>query len=431
MAIINTLRQRYDGFINAISGVGTPRDLGSRNQHTMISRPDLKYYNAVYAQSALYAKIIDLFPEAGLRKWIDYTHDRKEQIDAAVDQLDLIEAQERAAKKERKDGGSVVYCDVDDGQEHDQPLNLDRVTAFNAVTVFEGEYVSPMNPDRSGLAEVYQISGNGETMYIHRSRLLMFDGIEVADDCFSQYPGMTRASISARVLPSVQRYEMVLNNMGALSAKMLVGVWKMFDLNQIVDGEDNEDFKGRLEAQRQGVSLINDVVIDSQDEYALLTPNLTGLNDILQPAAHNLVAVSGIPHTVLLGESPGASLGASGGSQERDWNKAVSAYQESNLRANIQKALNMICAALKTEPVVFTFNSLDEPDLKSMAETRKIMSEADSKYIADGVLLPEEIRKARFDGGFSVETQLNDAAYMQELALDRIADEQATTSEIS
>lgn len=91
----------------------------------------------------------------------------------------------------------------------------------------------------------------------------------------------------------------------------------------------------------------------------------------------------------------------------------------------------MICAALKTEPVVFEFNALDEPDIKAMAETRKIMSEADSKYIADGVLLPEELRKSRFEGGFSVETQLDDAAYMQELALDRIADEQATTSEIS
>ena len=121
-----------------------------------------------------------------------------------------------------------MYCDVDDGQEHDQPLDLDRVTAFNAVTVFEGEYVSPMKPDRSGLAEVYQISGNGETMYIHRSRLLMFDGIEVADDCFSQYPGMTRASISARVLPAVQRYEMVLNNMGAISAKN--ARWRLEDV---------------------------------------------------------------------------------------------------------------------------------------------------------------------------------------------------------
>lgn len=431
MAIINNLKQRYDGFLSAISGVGTSRDVGMSSTFKPGGRVNYRAYNAIYAESALFARIIDLHPEAGLRKWIDYNHDRKEQIDDAIKRLGLIKALERAAKKERLHGGSVVYCDIDDGQEVDQPLNLDRVRSFNAVTVFEGEYVNPIKPDRAGLAEVYQLSGSGMTMYIHRSRLLLFPGIEVADDCFHDYEGMNRESISRRVIPAVQRYEMVLNNMGALSAKMLVGVWKMFELNELVHQKAEDDIKGRLEAQRKGVSLINDVVIDSQDEYSLLTPNLTGLNDILQPAAHSLVAVSGIPHTVLLGESPGASLGATGGSQERDWYKSVSAYQESNLYDQIQQALDMITAALSVDPVSFEFNPLDAPDMKSMSETRKAMAETDQKYIDMGVLLPEEVRQSRFEGGFSVETQLDDDAYMQELALDRIADEQTTETSVS
>lgn len=430
MAIIKNIKKRYDGFLSAISGVGTSRDVGQTTAFS-ISTVNLRSYNAVYAESAVFARIIDLFPEEGLRNWIDFTHDRKEQIDEMVDALRIVKAIERAAKKERLHGGSVVYCDIDDGQPHDQPLNLDRARSFNAVTVFEGEYVTPVNPDRSGMAEVYQLQGETETIFIHRSRLLLFPGIEVADDMFKDFPGMCRGSISQRVMQSVQRYEMVLNNMGTLSSKMLVGVWKLMGLNELIDNDTDEAFKARLEAKRMGVSLVNDVVIDSEDTYELLTPTMTGLQDVLNPAVHNLVAVSGIPHTKLLGESPGASLGATGGSQERDWNKAVSAYQESCLRDVIQQVLDMICAVLRTDKVVFEFNPIDAPDLKTMAETRKIMADADSVYIADGVLLPEEVRKARFDGGFSVETQLDDAAYMAELDLDRIADEQTTETGVS
>ena len=149
----------------------------------------------------------------------------------------------------------------------------------------------------------------------------------------------------------------------------------------------------------------------------------------MQPATHNLVAVSGIPHTVLLGESPGASLGATGGSQERDWHKTVSAYQESRLYDLIRQALNMITAVLKTDPVKFVFKPLDAPDMKTIAETHKIQAEADSKYIADGVLLPEEVRNSRFNGGFSTETELDEKIYMAEIDLDRVADEQTTETD--
>jgi len=214
-------------------------------------------------------------------------------------------------------------------------------------------------------------------------------------------------------LKPIRRRESILNNIESLSGRMVIPVWQMDGLNDLVDDDDNQTIKERMQARLLGESMVHSVVIDGMDKFNMVSVNLTGLKELLAPADKDIVQASDIVHTKLFGESPGASLGATGGSQERDHNKSISGYQEDKMRDHIQRVLDLIIFLLKSnEPVDFTFNPLDEPTLLDMAKVHTEQAKADQVYEAMDVLSVEEIRESRFGGGeYSVNTKLDEAAY--------------------
>ena len=87
----------------------------------------------------------------------------------------------------------------------------------------------------------------------------------------------------------------------------------------------------------------------------------------------------------------------------------------------------MITASLSADQVAeFFFPPLDVPSEKEQSETRLNMARADSLWINDGVKAPEEVR-ARFEGGFTIDHDLDDAIYNTEIDLSAL-DEQTTTT---
>ena len=74
----------------------------------------------------------------------------------------------------------------------------------------------------------------------------------------------------------------------------------------------------------------------------------------------------------------------------------------------------------------FFFPPLDVPSQKEESETRLNIARADSLWINDGVKAPEEVR-ARFEGGFTIDHDLDDAIYNTEIDLSAL-DEQTTTT---
>ena len=417
-----TKDNRQDGFYNALNSVGTSRDQGTQTQWRSRGWIVKEKLDEVYAENALFAKIINLYPDDGLRRWIDYNHDMAEQINELIDMLMLKKQLRRAARRERLHGGCAIFMDIDDGQEPDQPLNYDNIRSINKLMVFENDYIFPFDYKRSGDPEMYQLQSYEMSAMVHASRLLVFPGIEVSDD-YKYYNSGWGESVGRRVLEAVERREMALNALQSLSGRMVIPVWGIEGLTQLVDDDDNESLKNRMQAKLIGESIVNSVVIDTNDKFEMLSVNLSGIKELMMPLDRDVIQVSGIPHTKLFGESPGASLGATGGSQERDWHKTVAAYQEDNLRHPIQQFLNIVTAMMKTDKVKFEFNPLDEPSMSDMANVHLNQARADQIYEQLGVLLPEEIRNSRFANGYSLGTELDDELYGQQLNLDMLSDE--------
>ncbi|MNS80563.1 hypothetical protein D3C72_1142450 [compost metagenome] len=183
-------------------------------------------------------------------------------------------------------------------------------------------------------------------------------------------------------------------------------------------GDSEEDQGGaealtiRMRNLDQSRSLVRALVMDEDEEFSKLSTNVSGLDKLLTSTERRLTAESGMPHTKLLGESPGASLGEGGTDQERNWYDFVATRQDKILRRPVRDLVELLMLeTIKTIPDewALVFKSLWQLDDKEAAELRRIQSETDERYFRIGSLHAEEIARNRFRAeGYSTETTLDE-----------------------
>ena len=384
---------RMDGFMSALTSVGTSRDIGTSVSYTSERTLSKSEIDCLYEENALFAKCIDKLPSDGLRKWLDYNHDDKEAIDKRVKELKLKSLIKRGKIKERKDGGAAIFMDVDDGQEAEMPLNLDNVKKIYSFELFDCDYVYPLLGDDARIAEYFTISGSA--LKIHRSRMIVFPGIEVSESHVINNRGWG-ARYSARLYKPVEAYTLTHQSVTGLAQTLVIDVWGINELNDMIDDDDDQPLKERFTANLAGQSLVNAVVIDSQDSYEKLVTNVTGVAELENSAERWLIAASGYPHTTLLGEGTSAGLSGEGGSENREYNETVQAWQEDEAREPIEQGLEVITAELDSETVSFQFEPLEVPTQLEMAEVHLKQAQADQKYFEMGVAVCSRDTKLTF-----------------------------------
>ena len=124
-------------------------------------------------------------------------------------------------------------------------------------------------------------------------------------------------------------------------------------------------------------------------------------------------AVTGIPLTFLLGQSP-QGLNATGKGEERIYYDMISVRQENKMRKPLNKLIEYIQLAKEgsTKGKIIdgwkiVFNPLWQQTQEQIVESRNKQSETDKTYIENGVLTPEEVRESRFGGNeYSHETKI-------------------------
>jgi hypothetical protein len=157
-------------------------------------------------------------------------------------------------------------------------------------------------------------------------------------------------------------------------------------------------------------SIIKAVVLDLEEDYEVKARSLAGVPELLTKADNRLTIASGMPHTLLLGESPGG-LGTTGQNQVKNWYDLVARQQEINLTKKINLLIKLVAKTLSIElPKEYTweFNPLWQMSDTETAAYRKTVAETDAVYIDRGVVDSAEIASSRFGGeGYSAETTLD------------------------
>lgn len=386
---------RADGFINAITSVGSRRDVGKRFSFSIDGRLPKSVLDSIYAENPLAWKIVDLLPDDATRRGIEIDHTDADRIRDEMERLDCMRHIRIALKKSRLYGGSAILLDIADGQPLNAPASAPA--KIRSMTVIDPDAIWPDQYSPYKKTEFYSLSTDDAYTLVHISRLLVFDGLDVSYDARISNNGWGESVIRRCYHPLIA-VDVAHGLVPTILQDYIQGVLKLQGLNDLMANDcdgSTDTLKARLEAMLYGRSIINDLVLDKEDEYVRQTTSVTGINDLIRNPERWLVAASGIPHTKLLGESPGSALSQSGASQERDWHKAIRAYQEDEIRLPLRQLLHLIAG----EYVAFEFAPLDEPTEIERAELHAKQAQADAVYFQMGVLSADDIAISRFGRG--------------------------------
>lgn len=427
---------RVDGFVNQLTG----RGVDGRDKRLAASVGLVKRFSYVdldnwYAADGIFAKVVDALPDDMTREWVEFKSDKDAELGKKVAKTlrRKLRAQERynwALKLSRQHGGAVVVLGVNDGQAPDKPLDRNRVKAVNFLAVLDRWQVTPsvdklvsdVESEHFGMPEFYDIHSGApgfasSGLRVHHTRIHRFDGVKLSDREARRNNGWGD-SVGVRLHDAIRNYHSAHDSAAIIVEDFTNAVYKLKGLADEMESGDEDTLdalKQRLIELDTIRSVIRAMVMDEDEDFSKLSTTVTGLDKLIEACERRLTAESDMPHTKILGESPGGSLGQQGTSQERQWYDHVATKQEDILRDPLEDLVELLLLA-KDGPAggkvpanwSLEFRPLWQLDEKEAAEVRAKQAETDERYIRAGVLYADEVSESRFGGdGYSTDTVLD------------------------
>jgi hypothetical protein len=394
----------------------------------------------MFAGDMMAKKIATIIPFDGTREGVTFKIDGKDvDAESAADTIKAINKEHKrldtwqkiswAWAQARAQGGAVIYMAIDDSKELHEPVDLSAIRKVTALQVWDRWdfsvdstlIITDINDPDFGLPEFYRYTGDmitlGESgssfLKIHKSRVLRFDGEDLPRNLFksNNYWG---DSIYNSTGEQIRDYSITHSTIATILTEINQPIFKIHGLHDaMVQGKDNYVSK-RLNIIAAMRSSLRAMAIDKDDEFGHVATALAGVKDLVDLTKENLTAVSTIPHTRLLGESPGAALGEQGKSQLIDYYDHVACLQEIKVRKPFQSLTDILFNQMDVdidtpESFSFEFNPLYQQSQKEIIETRKMQAEIDEIYMTRGVYSAFEVAESRFETGeYSFETSLQD-----------------------
>ncbi len=441
---------RLDGaLINVLTGLGTAKD---RNEAIGVKRSRILSESAVdalYEQSWLIRRIVEKLPQQGTRSgWDlsvgDETSSRmKAQLDDVVgwtEKLHLRPGLAAAATYSRLYGGGALVLIADDRTPIDKPLNLKRLRTIHGFYPIDRWRLYPAagwsgigepesywfwtQADRDlqklndqagskmvtsaglGLTEATQIE-------IHSSRVIRIEGLPCSwrSQQERQWWGV---SVVDLVWDVFKRWETGQQSAADILHDFDLVVHKLPGLANMLAAGGEDKLRQRLQANAMARSTIGAYLLSDGEELTNLNRSAAGIADIIANLKSEITGASGLPHTLLWGESP-SGLGADGRSEQAAFGNEVADWQAQHLKEPLRRVYELVMACAEgpwkgqkpPDDWEITFRPTYTPTEDEQAELRSKVATADAQYIQAGVLQPNEVALARFGKPrFSVDTTL-------------------------
>lgn len=355
----------------------------------------------------------------------DDANKAKEIEQAVAGRLKKLKARQavlEALKLERAYGGSAIFLGTVDRSRGPQKsitarkLDLNLTSELRFLTVLTPMelvpyrcYGDPLAPNYGQVAvwtmvpKSKGINPRPSVLRVHSSRLIIFGGIRTSRFMIELHRGFGD-SILNRCVNHIRNFSTSYDSAAVLISDFAQAIYKMKGLVELLQADGNNMIQKRAAAMSYVRSVLNAVLIDSDEEFERKQTPVTGLPDLLDRMANRLAASSGMPVSMLMGEAP-AGLNSTG-EVNADWyNENVEDVQidraQPALERIVEVELRSTDGATKgKEPDGWnvSFPSLTTPDESEKAKNRLADAQADSAWIAAGVLHPEEVAKSRFGG---------------------------------
>jgi phage-related protein (TIGR01555 family) len=326
-------------------------------------------------------------------------------------------------------GGSAVIIIADDGRSPNEPLNRNNIRSIRGLEVVDRYKIvpnitmttdphkvehydlllSPQAGDRlndlmNQRGSRSRIKSNttfmGAYYRIHRSRIIRFPGVRVPQDMMrNKYQGWDKSLVDF-VFDAYRDWKMTVMGVNNLIQDYSLFIWKLKGLKNIGVEEDREIIRNRMRLQQMMMSVLGGMAVDADDEdVQFLTRSFAGIPELIDKFRDILIGATGIPHTVLFGESP-SGLGATGESEEKNWAKQVLLYQKTVFYRRLLRLYQLIWLAkdgptkgkepkgwdIKFRPILI---QSEAERMESMEKFANILNSA----VSGGWMLKDEARK--------------------------------------
>lgn len=414
------MANRTDGWLNVLTGKGSSLD---KRTHTTYSAGEAIPQNVMmdlYAYNGFFNRVVSTFPSEMVRAWFTIENDPERYILSKLEQMTARPVLRESLTWANLFGGSVCLIGVNDGQRDlKQPVNMNNIQDIMFLKAFDRERVTINTSDlyndptfaKYGQPRLYNINPlNMPPITVHESRILRFDGQTLPDTLKSQNQWWG-ASILNRIYEQIRALGGVYDNVELITEDFIQSALTIKGLADLISGGQEKVVKDRLEILDLSRHILNTMLLDEGEVYTKHSSTVTGLPEVIDKFIQAVSFVTGIPVTILAGESP-AGLNATGASDLRMFYDKVSTEQEDVLKPQLEKLVRYLFLSKKDNPYggrepedwSITFNPLWQPTAKEETDTRKVQSDIDVAYINAGVLSPEEIAISRFGSGVYSDT---------------------------
>lgn len=383
-----------DAFTNMLArlGTGTPNLLEATEYSSQRMTRDFSTLNALYRESWIVRRIVDVIPADMLKNWITITSGIEpaveKKISLALRRTQLIDKLKRGMQWGRLYGGAIgIMLVKHQGSNLEQPLRLDYIMPgdFAGLLIFDrwngvspsSDLIDDVGDPDYGYPKFYTVTDptNGGMVKIHHSRCLRFPGnlLPYWEEIGELQWG---ASVIEPIMDELKKRDNVSWNIAQLTFMANIRVLKMQDLGQYLaasDYQSQSELYRTLEAQNMLLNNMGLQVMDSNDGMETHQYTFGGLSDVYQQFIMDIAGAAEIPVTKLFGRSP-AGLNATGESDLQNYYDMIAEKQESYLRPLLNKVLPpFIISTLGSMPddFDFDFDPVAEPSDKERAELAK------------------------------------------------------------
>lgn len=415
---------RHDNWQNTYTGLGTTRDKVQHTTFVGASRIADHALEALFHDDDMAARICQKPVEDMFRKGFELKIDGDAGLSSEVfkelKKIKAIKKIKEAILWSRVFGGAGVLIGANDGEEDlTQPLELKRVKDLRFLMSIDRRDLSVQSIDQEPLSPSF---GERKTLLLNpagidqlpalvdQSRMLTFDGVTTTKRRWIAN-GFWGDSVLQRVTEPLRDFGVTWQAATHLLQEASIGVWGIQDLFEtLASGEGRETLQARMEIDDMSKSVSRSIMIDAATESYTRQPfNGSGIDAILQQFVLRMAAAADMPVTILFGQSP-TGLNATGEGDLTWWYDRIESMQMDIAEPAIRRIVEIQLAAMGKFDLDITieFKPLWQLSLAEEQAAKKAQAEIDQIYLANGVVLPEEIGVSRFTpDGYSFETTID------------------------
>ena len=274
--------------------------------------------------------------------------DNIKKINEILFKYDIDKEITNAVSFSRATGGAVVLLQIDDGKLMTEELdenNLKKlygVKVYNAVEALPAVYNLDYSSEDFMKVIIYNINDEktGKSFQVHSSRLLIFDGLDTVGRVRSARNGWG-GMVFDNVKDELSRYDSANRLSISILSRLSQGILKVTGLQNAIVAGDGDKMTSYIEYMDSMRSIMNTLLLDSNDDFDLKNMTLSGYKDIIEQQEVALSAVSQIPITILFGRSP-AGMNATGEADLETYYSLIKRIQNNDIQKNLERIINII-----------------------------------------------------------------------------------------